>query len=105
MKDLFQSKKFLAALLDTVLMLVGAIFEVDYEYLIGMCSPLALYILGQAWADRGKEAALVQAYSKEQLMPPIKSITKTWKDDEEWNRLNRLNRLKGGRIPKEKEDE
>lgn len=62
LKDLFNSKKFVAALLAVVTAVavrLGAP-EVQIEELIAIVSPFLTFIGAQGFADRGKSAALIE---------------------------------------------
>jgi hypothetical protein len=59
LKDLFTSKKFITALIGFGCATVGVAAGVDIEKLIAVVSPFVAFILGQGWADEGKEAAKI----------------------------------------------
>lgn len=60
--ELLKSKKFLAALMAMLIWGVGkAGLDMSEEQLAPIVGPLWLYIMGQAFADRGKSAAQVEA--------------------------------------------
>jgi hypothetical protein len=64
-KQMLTSKKFLAALLSIVVWVAGRLgWSVDYETLLGVVTPLWGFILAQALADHGKEAAAIKADSQ-----------------------------------------
>lgn len=61
-KQMLTSKKFLATLLSIVVWVGARLgWNVDYDTLLGVVSPLWLFILGQGLADTGKEKAVVEA--------------------------------------------
>lgn len=60
--DLFTSKKFLAALLGLVVVIVNHFgMNLDTDALMTALSPIIAYIVGQGIADHGKEQAIVNA--------------------------------------------
>ena len=62
LKSLLTSKKFLAAVLACVAWLLGKLgLHLDNDELLGAVLPLWTYVIGQAIADHGKEAAKVTA--------------------------------------------
>lgn len=62
--DLFASKKFIVAIVSVIAWAVGHIgLELTAEQLAPIVGPLWLFIVGQAFADHGKEAAKVEAES------------------------------------------
>ena len=54
--DLLRSKKFFAAVVAFVVMLYGALQGWPPEQILTVASPFLTYILGQGFADFGKEA-------------------------------------------------
>lgn len=61
-REMLESKKFLAALLAVLVWGLGQLgANMTPEQLAPLVGPLWLYILGQAWADSGKEAAKIDA--------------------------------------------
>ena len=60
-KEMFLSKKFMTALASTIAaaaMRIG--LELPVEDIAAILAPLLAYILGQGWADTGKEAELLR---------------------------------------------
>ena len=64
LKDLFQSKKFLASLAAAITVFIAKYFEIDNETAALIIAPFLTYILGQGLADNGKEARLIKAEDK-----------------------------------------
>ncbi len=63
-KSMFGSKKFIAALVTGGVWGLGRLgFHIDEVTLGGIVAPLFAYIIGQGAADKGKEAALINAAS------------------------------------------
>lgn len=63
--DLLTSKKFLAAILSAVVWGLGyAGLDLTVDQLAPIVVPLWLYIMGQAFADVGKEKAKLEAKPK-----------------------------------------
>lgn len=59
--SLFSSKKFIAALIEVVLIVLTHFgINIPIEVALGLFSPISLYIVGQAIADHGKEKAKVE---------------------------------------------
>ena len=58
LRDMLQSKKFLAAVAGVLVGIAGRIgLELETESLMAVLSPIVAYIFGQGIADAGKEAA------------------------------------------------
>ncbi len=53
--DILKSKKFLAAILASILAFVGMIYDLSAPEVGVVIAPLASYILAQGVADHGKE--------------------------------------------------
>ena len=67
--ELLSSKKFVAALLSVILWGVGKLgLNMTEDQLAPIVGPLWLYILGQAFADHGKERAKVEAEERAKLL-------------------------------------
>ncbi len=61
MKNLFTSKKFIVCLISVILMVINElVIQINVEKMLGIISPLLLYIVGQGIADIGKEKAKVK---------------------------------------------
>ena len=59
-KEILTSKKVLATVSGVVVALALRLgFEVSVETVATVISPIVAYILGQGWADTGKEAAKI----------------------------------------------
>lgn len=58
--EMFTGKKFLGAVAGTIVAAALKIgLELDTESVLLVISPIVSYILGQGWADTGKEAAKI----------------------------------------------
>jgi hypothetical protein len=69
--DILKSKKFQAALVSLVVMIVGKLgFELDEEAMLTIAAPFLTYIAGQAAADIGKEKVKAQAQFPAQAQAP-----------------------------------
>ena len=65
-KDLLSSKKFLASLASMVVVVGGHFgFELSDKEVLGIVSPLILYVVGQSAADLGKEKAKVEQQTRQ----------------------------------------
>ncbi len=65
MKEMLQSKKAIAAIAGLIVAAAGKVgLGLDTETVMAIVSPIVAYIIGQGWADSGKEAAKIQAESK-----------------------------------------
>lgn len=57
-KEMLLSKKFIVAVSGTIVALVAKIgLNLPVEDVATVLSPIIAYIIGQGWADSGKEAA------------------------------------------------
>ena len=65
LKDMFSSKKFIAAVIGGIVSLVGHFFPDLAEPLQNFLYALMAYILGQGWADNGKSAKKMELESAE----------------------------------------
>lgn len=64
--ELLRSKKFLAALIAAILWGVGKLgLNLTEDQIAPIVAPLWLYIVGQAFADHGKERAKIEAARRE----------------------------------------
>jgi len=63
--DLLTSKKFQAAVIAVVVMVLSKIgLDLNPDMLLAVVSPLIAYILGQGIADHGKERAKIENAQK-----------------------------------------
>ena len=61
-KELLRSKKAVVAIVTTLALILGLFgIHIDVPELVTAVSPLYVYIIGQGLADKGKEAAKVNA--------------------------------------------
>ncbi len=62
LKALLASKKFVAALIGALVWLGGKVgLDVDSTTMAGIVAPICAFVIGQGWADSGKEAAQITA--------------------------------------------
>lgn len=60
--EMFTSKKFLASLAGTIVASVAKIgLDLPVEDVATLLAPITAYILGQGWADSGKEAVKINS--------------------------------------------
>jgi|CXWL01.1.fsa_nt_gi uncharacterized membrane protein len=63
--EMFTSKKFIAALAGTIVAFTAKIgLELPVADVATVLTPIVAYIIGQGWADTGKEAAKISAENK-----------------------------------------
>ena len=61
LKNLFSSKKFVAAFIAVVVAVLAEFgLDIDPQTLMTILSPLMVYIVGQGIADHGKEKAKIE---------------------------------------------
>lgn len=65
-KDLFNSKKFLVTAAGTIVSLVAKLgYDVPTEFVYALLGLVSAFVVGQGFADWGKEAAKVKAAANE----------------------------------------
>ena len=60
MPEILQSKKFIAAIIASVLGIVGVYLDIPMQDILVIIAPLGAYTVGQGIADIGKEKAKVE---------------------------------------------
>ena len=60
---LFGSKKFVAAVISSVLAFVGVMNDFTIEQIAAVIGPMISFILAQGIADQGKEKALIEKFA------------------------------------------
>jgi hypothetical protein len=70
-KEILRSKKALVALLSVAVWVAGRFgAELAVDELLPAVAPLWAYVLGQGWADSGKEAAKIDNAPAAESAPP-----------------------------------
>ena len=61
--EIFKSKKFWAAIVGEIAMVVSEFTGMSVEAIVGMLTVIVSYIIGQGIADNGKEKAKIDKWS------------------------------------------
>ena len=70
--ELLQSKKFIVALLASLVVFAAMIYGLSLEEALAIAGPLMSFVLGQGIADAGKERAKVEQQTAIKSNPPQK---------------------------------